>query len=136
MIRRFLGHLSARWSKLSQNRCFQRQKCDHCDLCDRDNLLHAETDIYNPSQNDQKTSSFDDNTKTDYFLSSCPRILNNEQEKTQIDLNDKKVSCSECEHYTFDCAKGIEVIDENALHNCTHFELYVKKTLSFKPIPF
>jgi len=42
--------------------------------------------------------------------------------KTQIDLNDKKVSCNECEHYTFDCAKGIKVIDENALHNCTHYE--------------
>ena len=88
--------------------------------------------IYNPSQNDQKTSSFDDTTKTDYFLSSCTRILNNEQENAQIDQNDKKVSCSKCEHYTFDCAKGIEVIDENALHNCELFELYVKKTLSFK----
>ena len=98
------------------------QKCDHRDLCDRDNLPHVTTDIYNPSQNDQKTSSFDDTTKTDYFLSSCTRILNNEQENAQIDQNDKKVSCSECEHYTFDCAKGIKVIDENALHNCTHYE--------------
>ena len=52
--------------------------------------------------------------------------------KTPIDPNDKKVSCNECEHYAWDCAKGIEVIDENALHNCELFELYVKKTLSFK----
>lgn len=42
--------------------------------------------------------------------------------KTPIDPNDKKVSCSMCEHYAWDCAKGIKVIDENALHNCTHFE--------------
>ena len=42
--------------------------------------------------------------------------------KTPIDPNDKKGSCNTCEHYTFDCAKGIEVIDENALHNCTHYE--------------
>ena len=52
--------------------------------------------------------------------------------KTPNDPNDRKVSCSECEHYTWDCAKGIDVIDENALHNCELFELYVKKTLSFK----
>ena len=43
--------------------------------------------------------------------------------KTPIDPNDKKVSCSMCEHYAWDCAKGIDVIDENTLHNCTHFEL-------------
>jgi hypothetical protein len=42
--------------------------------------------------------------------------------KTPIDPNDKKGSCNTCEHYTFDCAKGIKVIDENALHNCTHYE--------------
>ena len=42
--------------------------------------------------------------------------------KTPIDPNDKRGSCNTCEHYTFDCAKGIKVIDENALHNCTHYE--------------
>ena len=42
--------------------------------------------------------------------------------KTPIDPNDKKGSCNTCEHYAWDCAKGIEVIDENTLHNCTHFE--------------
>ena len=52
--------------------------------------------------------------------------------KTPIDQNDKKVKCDDCKYYTFDCEKGIEVIDENALHNCELFELYVKKTLSFK----
>ena len=88
--------------------------------------------IYNLSQKDEKTIKTSDTAPSDYFLSSCTRILNNEQENAQIDQNDKKVSCSECEHYTFDCAKGIEVIDENALHNCELFELYVKKTLSFK----
>jgi hypothetical protein len=92
--------------------------------------------IYNPSQNDQKTSKTSDTAPSDYFSLSCTRILNNEQEKTQIDQNDKKVSCNMCEHYAWDCAKGIEVIDENALHNCELFEVYVKKTLSFKPIPF
>jgi hypothetical protein len=78
--------------------------------------------IYNPSQNDQKTSKTSDTAPSDYFLSSCTRILNNEQENAPIDLNDKKVKCDDCEHYAWDCAKGIEVIDENALHNCTHYE--------------
>ena len=82
--------------------------------------------IYNPSQNDQKTSSFDDTTKTDYFLSSCTRILNNEQENAPIDPNDKKVKCGDCKYYTFDCEKGIEVTDENTLHVCKFFEVYVK----------
>ena len=97
-------------------------KGEHGELGEHQNPMHLPTDIYNLSQNDQKTSSFDDTTKTDYFLSSCTRILNNEQENAQIDLNDKKVRCNECEHYAWDCAKGIEVIDENTLHNCTHFE--------------
>ena len=55
-----------------------------------------------------------------------------EQENAPTDLNDKKVKCGDCKYYTFDCEKGIDVIDENALHNCELFELYVKKTLSFK----
>jgi hypothetical protein len=119
-----LGHKrdGHHWQIKPINSTKYNQKRDHRDLCDRDNLPHVTTDIYNPSQNDQKTSSFDDTTKTDYFLSSCTRILNNEQENAPIDPNDKKVSCNMCEHYAWDCAKGIEVIDENALHNCPHFE--------------
>ena len=93
------------------------------ELGEHQNPMHLPTDIYNLSQNGEKTIKTSDTAQSDYFLSSCTRILNNEQEKTQIDQNDKKVSCSMCEHYAWDCAKGIDVIDENTLHNCTHFEL-------------
>jgi len=31
-----------------------------------------------------------------------------------------------CEYYAFDCEKGIEVTDENTLHMCKFFEVYVK----------
>ena len=93
------------------------------ELGEHQNPMHLPTDIYNLSQNGEKTIKTSDTAQSDYFSLSCTRILNNEQEKTQIDQNDKKVSCSMCEHYAWDCAKGIDVIDENTLHNCTHFEL-------------
>lgn len=98
------------------------QKRDHRDHCDRDYGHKVTTGIYNPSQNDEKTPKTNDQDQNGYFLASCPRILNGEQENAPIVINDKKGSCNTCEHYAWDCAKGIEVIDENALHNCTHYE--------------
>ena len=97
-------------------------KGEHGELGEHQNPMHLPTDIYNPSQNGEKTIKTSDTAPSDYFSLSCTRILNNEQEKTPIDPNDKKGSCNTCEHYAWDCAKGIEVIDENALHNCTHYE--------------
>ena len=74
--------------------------------------------IYTPPENADFTL-----TKSELYSNlSCTRILNNEQGETPIDQNDRKVSCNMCEHYAWDCEKGIEVIDENALHNCTHYE--------------
>jgi hypothetical protein len=107
---------------LPKNTAKSAIKGEHGELGEHQNPMHLPTDIYNPNQNGEKTSKTSDKTPSDYFSLSCTRILNNEQEKTPIDPNDKKVSCSMCEHYAWDCAKGIEVIDENALHNCTHFE--------------
>ena len=46
--------------------------------------------------------------------------------KTPNDPNDRKVKCGDCKYYTFDCEKGIEVTDENTLHVCKFFEVYVK----------
>ncbi|MCB1659276.1 MAG: DUF3987 domain-containing protein, partial [Pseudomonadales bacterium] len=44
--------------------------------------------------------------------------------KTPIDPNDKKAKCNNCVHYAWDCAKGIEGIDPDTLHDCTHFVDY------------
>ena len=64
-------------------------------------------------------------TKSDLiFDPSCTRILNTGQEKTPIDPIDKKAKCNNCVHYAWDCAKGIEGIDPDTLHDCTHFVDY------------
>ena len=97
-------------------------KGEHGELGEHQNPMHLPTDIYNLSQNDEKTPKTNTQDLNGYFLASCPRILNSEQENAHIDQNDRKVSCNMCEHYAWDCAKGIKVIDENALHNCTHYE--------------
>jgi hypothetical protein len=60
--------------------------------------------------------------KIDIFTLTKEDLHSNTYENAPIVINDKKVSCNECEHYAWDCVKGIEVIDENALHNCTHYE--------------
>jgi len=60
--------------------------------------------------------------KIDIFTLTKEDLHSNTYENAPTDPNDKKGSCNTCEHYTFDCAKGIKVIDENALHNCTHYE--------------
>ena len=60
--------------------------------------------------------------KIDIFTLTKEDLHSNTYETAPTDLNDKKVKCGDCEHYAWDCAKGIEVIDENALHNCTHYE--------------
>ena len=60
--------------------------------------------------------------KIDIFTLTKEDLHSNTYENAPIVINDKKGSCNTCEHYTFDCAKGIKVIDENALHNCTHYE--------------
>ncbi len=60
--------------------------------------------------------------KIDIFTLTKEDLHSNTYENAPIDPNDKKGSCNTCEHYAWDCAKGIEVIDENALHNCTHYE--------------
>jgi len=78
--------------------------------------------IYEPLENDHFTLT---NSEL-YSDFSCTRILNDGQGNTQIDLNDKKVKCDDCMYYTFDCEKGVEVTDENALHVCKFFEVYVK----------
>jgi hypothetical protein len=60
--------------------------------------------------------------KIDIFTLTKEDLHSNTYENAPIVINDKKVKCGDCEHYAWDCAKGIEVIDENALHNCTHYE--------------
>jgi hypothetical protein len=121
-----LGHKrdGHHWQIKPINSTKYNQKRDHRDLCDRDDGHHITTDIYNPSQNGEKTSKTSDTTPSDYFSLSCTRILNNEQEKTPIDPNDKKAKCNNCVHYAWDCAKGIEGIDPDTLHDCTHFVDY------------
>jgi hypothetical protein len=56
-----------------------------------------------------------------------PTLTKNEFDdyfENPIDPNDKKAKCNNCVHYAWDCAKGIEGIDPDTLHDCTHFVDY------------
>ena len=59
MIRRFSGHLSARWSKLSQNRGFHHLKGEHGELGECGSARPIPEHIYHPAKNGEKSTVLD-----------------------------------------------------------------------------